>query len=196
MRVLFFGASITQGFWDTEGGGWVSRLQNNQFTPTFFNLAISGDTSAKLLKRFGSETKARLWPGEELVFVLAAGSNDAVVEAGKAWSSPQEYKQNITKIVGLAKQYSSKILFVELAPCDESRTNPVAWGDFSYTNEDVRQLNAVLREICAKEKLPLVSVFDAFVGREKELLKDGLHPNAKGHQLIAELVKPELENLL
>jgi lysophospholipase L1-like esterase len=196
MRILIFGASVTQGFWDTEGGGWVSRLQNNRFSPTFFNLAISGNTSAKVLERFEAETKARLWPGEELAFVIGLGTNDACVEAGQAWSSPEQYKQNMTRIIQLAKQYSSKILLVELTPCDESKTTPVSWGDYSYRSADIQKLNQVLAEISDEQKVPLVSIFAAFEGREKELLPDGLHPNAEGHKLIANLVKPHLEKLL
>lgn len=30
MRIIIFGDSITQGFWDTEHGGWANRLHINE----------------------------------------------------------------------------------------------------------------------------------------------------------------------
>ena len=55
-----------------------------------------------------------------------------------------------------------------------------------------------LRKFCIKNKLPQVQVFEKFQAAQKdqELLADGLHPNDAGHQLIASLVKPELDKLL
>ncbi len=55
MRVLVFGGSTTQGFWDSEGG-WVARLRKfydllqledlkKRDEPTVFNLGIAGGTS-------------------------------------------------------------------------------------------------------------------------------------------------------
>jgi lysophospholipase L1-like esterase len=164
MRVLIFGDSITQGFWDSEGG-WVQRLRSDydarimndwsKNQPAIFNLGVSGNTSGKVLERFDAETKARLWPGEDYAFVIAVGTNDACVEAGKAWSSPKQYGENIAKILDMAKKYSSKALVVEIAPCDESRTTPVAWGDYSYRNADIQQLNKSLHQVCETASVPV-----------------------------------------
>src|SRR6266446_3620690 len=86
MRALVFGASITQGFWDTEGG-WVNRLRRHYDSqvikglhpeenyPTVFNLGISGDSTKGVLKRFNNEAKARVWPGEEFKSRFEAGED-------------------------------------------------------------------------------------------------------------------------
>jgi lysophospholipase L1-like esterase len=205
MRVLVFGDSIAQGFWDAEGG-WVGRIrkaydeqtirEQNYSLPVVFNLGVSADRSAHVLKRFEPETTARLGINEKLAFVIAIGTNDACVEAGKTRSSPAKYKQNTTAIVQRAQKYSSKILLVELTPCDETKTTPVSWGNYAYHNADIRRLNQVLAEIAAEQNVPLVPVFDAFSGKEKQLLPDGLHPNAKGHELIAGFVRPRLDDIL
>jgi lysophospholipase L1-like esterase len=47
-KFLVFGASIVQGFYDKECGGWPNRLDmhnmnNNVYAPVF-NLGISGNT--------------------------------------------------------------------------------------------------------------------------------------------------------
>jgi hypothetical protein len=69
MRVLVFGDSITQGYWDTDGG-WVDRIRRHFDTiqatdlqdndePTIFNLGISADNSRNILERIETETISR-----------------------------------------------------------------------------------------------------------------------------------------
>ena len=123
MRVLIFGDSITQGFWGSEGG-WANRLRKaydqknieagNYDQPTIFNLGISGDTSKEILQRVENETKARLWPGQEIVFAFSIGVNDARLDGNKPFSAVEEYVGRLNKIVEIAKTFSSKIMFVGL----------------------------------------------------------------------------------
>jgi lysophospholipase L1-like esterase len=205
MRVLVFGDSITQGFWDVEGG-WVARIRRhydqqiidgtNNDPPTIFNLGVSGDSSDDVLARFESETKARA--KEELAFVIAIGVNDARTRASVNFSDTNRYKHNLSEILKLAKQYSNKILFVGLTPCVEERSNPVSWGDTGYTNDRIKEFDNTLRQFCEENQLSFVEVFQPFAKAQSgtELLPDSLHPNDEGHQLIADLVKPSLEELL
>lgn len=205
MRVLVFGDSITQGFWDIEGG-WVSRIRKhydqqmidgtNDDPPTIFNLGVSGNSSDDVLARFENETKARAT--EELAFVVAIGVNDARTKAGVNYSDTNRYKQNLSEILKLAKQHSKKVLFIGLTPCVEERANPVSWGDTGYTNGRIKDFDNTLREFCAENQVSFVEVFEPFakVEAETELLPDSLHPNDKGHQLIADIVRPKLEELI
>jgi acyl-CoA thioesterase I len=204
MRVLIFGDSITQGFWDVDGG-WVNRLRKHydqkminrtDDPPTVFNLGVSGDSSAEVLARFDNETKAR--SKEDLTFVIAIGVNDARTKAGVNFSDTNQYRQNLEGILQLARKYSDKIMFVGLTPCVEDRTNPVGWGSTGYTNTRIREVDTALREFCEANHLPFVEIFEPFnlAQSSTELLPDGLHPNAAGHKLIADIVLPELEKLL
>ncbi len=205
MRVLIFGDSITQGFWDSEGG-WVNRLRKtydmqmiegkDHDPPTIFNLGVSGDSSDDVLARFDSETKARA--SEELSFVIAVGVNDARTKAGVNFSNVQRYQQKLARILQRAKQYSGKVLFVGLTPCVEARSNPVSWGDTGYTNGRIKEFDNVLREFCEQNNVGFVEIFEPFqkAETETELLPDSLHPNDRGHQLIADLVRPKLAELI
>lgn len=111
MRILFFGDSITQGFWGVEGG-WVERIRKHfdskaiqdldkSREPYIFNLGISGETTRGLLKRIENETKARMWRDEPIMVVIAIGTNDDLFEASKQWVPPEEFKVNLEKIVKL-----------------------------------------------------------------------------------------------
>lgn len=205
MRVLVFGDSITQGFWDIEGG-WVSHIRKHydqqmidgtdDDPPTIFNLGVSGNSSDDVLARFENETRVRAT--EELAFVIAIGVNDSRTKAGVNYSDTNRYKQNLSEIVKLAKQYSSRILFVGLTPCVEERSNPVSWGDTGYTNKRINEFDDTLRQFCKENQALFVEVFEPFAKAETEteLLPDSLHPNDKGHQLIANLIKPKLQELL
>jgi len=205
MRVLVFGDSITQGFWDIDGG-WVSRIRKHydqqmidgtdNDPPTIFNLGVSGDSSDDVLARFERETKSRA--KEELAFVIAVGVNDSRTKAGVNYSDINRYKQNLNQILKVAKQYSDKILFVGLTPCVEERSNPVSWGDTGYTNNLIKEFDDTLRGFCKENRVPFVEVLEPFANAEtdKDLLPDGLHPNDEGHQLITELVLPKVEELL
>lgn len=204
-----FGASITQGFWDTHGG-WVQRLRSyydsKQITdfsksrPAIFNLGVSADTSTDVINRFENETKARALGDRELALVFAVGTNNAAVEtSGREWSSPDKYRYELIDLIEKARRFTDKIMFVGLAPCDETKTNPVFWNPINYTNARIKLFDDVMEAFCQEQNVPHVPIFGILEEKMKmgiELLQDGLHPNDLGHQLIYEIVRPELDKLL
>lgn len=206
MRVLVFGASITQGYWDLDGG-WVDRLRRYydqqkilgvvEDPPTVFNLGISADTVQDISKRFKSETEARKRHGK-LAFVFCIGTNNAA-EGLERKFDPDEYRDDLKSLLTMAREYSDLILLVGLPSCDEAMTTPVSWRDVHYTNERIKKIEDQIRLITQEQNISFVPVFEKFKAafeKEKDLLFDGLHPNNKGHRLIANLVLPELEKLL
>lgn len=207
MRVLVFGASITQGFWDTEGG-WVQRLRTHydklqlaDFSseqPTIFNLGILANTTHDVVRRFDAEVTARA--REEIAVIFCIGTNNAVVEGnGKVWSTPEQYAQDIETLITKARGYTDKIMFVGLPPCDESKTTPVFWQDIYYTNQRLFEMETAARDVCQERNVSHIPVFETFQAEcetGKELFADGLHPNGDGHTLIADLVRPALDDLL
>src|SRR5688500_14737658 len=114
MRVLVFGDSITQGFYDTHGG-WVQRLANEYHSKTLqsmldgedldrqiFNLGVSGDTSHEVLKRIENEIQVRQWRDDPMVTVIAAGINDARHEGTSVVMDVYEFQQTYDKIIDKA----------------------------------------------------------------------------------------------
>jgi lysophospholipase L1-like esterase len=208
MRVLVFGASVTQGFWDTEGG-WVQRLrkyydeqQVQNWTnerPTIFNLGISGDSTREILKRLEAEAMVRQ-TDRGLAFIFSVGVNDSFVFGdGRENMNPEEFVANYKKIISIAKKYSDKIMLLGLQYCDEDRTRPVAWADINYTNERIKIFDDITKSVAETHDIPYVGIFDLL--REKfesgsKVYQDGLHPNNEGHQLIFEQVRPALDGLL
>ena len=208
MRVLIFGDSITQGFWDTQGG-WADRLKRtyaktfvetqNLAIPTIFNLGISGDTTAGLLNRIEAEIEARKFPGEELAFIFAIGINDTIYRDKNYDSEPELYDQELVNLMAKARVYADKMLFVGLTPVVDKMLQPMAWSTTGkcYSSMRIRRFNDILKEVCAREKVPYVELFEQFekVGPQS-ILEDGLHPNDEGHTLIYRSVRREFEKLL
>ncbi len=208
MRVLVFGDSITQGFWDPEGG-WVNAirkyydLQNisgeDKDAPTIFNLGVSGDTSTDILARFQSDTENRKWPGEEFAIVFSVGVNDSYIKSGKNIMDTGQYLQNLSKLLELAHKYTNKVVFIGLTPCVEERTNPVAWDkEITYSYSRLESFNDELRSFCIESKVDFIDILKPMTEKQTqtELLPDGVHPNNEGHKFIAELVQPQLDSIL
>ena|ERR1035437_8856757 len=108
MRVLIFGDSITQGFWDTSGG-WVNRLRNHydevqvqdldKDIPTIFNLSIDGDTSQNILNRIKFETQARIWQENLPTVIVQIGINDSSAIGSAPSVEIEDYRTNLVAII-------------------------------------------------------------------------------------------------
>ncbi len=209
MRVLVFGDSIAQGFWDTEGG-WVERLRRhydglalkdlkNSNQPEIFNLGVSGDTSRNLLGRIENETKARKWPSDPQTAVIAIGTNDNLFQNGEQPIKAEELRGNIMEVIGKLSSLVERLMFVGNSACDEELTTPVFWSDIHYTNEQMRKYENVIADAAKEKGIPFVPIFEKFksvLDSGADLLADGLHPNGAGHQLMFELIQPELDKLI
>ncbi len=210
MRILVFGDSITQGFWDLEYGSWVQRLRKEYDKqtiknltgdwPAFFNMGVDGDMTKGVIKRFATDIEHRRYLDDPFIIIFAIGLNDTLFSGDEKVSTPEVYAEELDALFAAAGHYSSKILFVGLTPVDDKLCNPWIYssGGKCFKNERILEFEEVLRKFCIKNKLPQVQIFEKFQERQKRenLLADGLHPNDAGHQLIADLVKPELEKLL
>jgi lysophospholipase L1-like esterase len=130
--------------------------------------------------------------------VFSFGINDTKIKHGKNFSNTDVYKRNLQKLWEMSRQFTDKVLFVGLTPCVEVQTNPVSWGDTVYTNSRIKEFDAVLKSFCEENGLAFVDTLKAFYDTHnwEKLISDGLHPNGEGHQLIADLVRPKLEEIL
>lgn len=205
MAILVFGDSITYGCWD-EQAGWSARLRkfldkSLLSNPNFddnnailvYNCGISGDTTAGLLERLEDEAKRRLGQGEEAIIIFAIGINDSQFVQSKNGmrTSPDEFQNNLEKLILLARKFSQKIVFLGLTPVDEAKTVPISWDkDKTYKNEYIQKYNDILKLVCKKNKVYFIKIFEKFMKMDyKAMLKDGLHPNTKGHAKIFGVVK-------
>ncbi len=201
-QILIFGDSITYGASDLEGG-WVSRLrkyvdQKGLTDPDYYNLVynlgISANNTADLLKRFEFEVQQRIKEEGDTVIIFAIGTNDSQLFKGKFMTEPAQFGKNLQALYTLAQKYSSKIIFAGLFPVDEAKTCPVAWDkERFYKNENLERNNKMIKEFCAKNGLLFIDIYNHFSKiKYQELLEDGLHPTTEGHRQMFEIIRDQL----
>ncbi len=202
-RILVFGDSIVYGAWDrSREGGWVQKLRkfldekhltDPDFDYPVYNLGVSGNIVEELLGRFEFETKQRLEEGEETIIIFQIGINDSqfVISQNNLRTSPKKFKESIQKLINIAKNFTSKIIFVGLTPVNETKTTPIPWNpDKIYKNENIRRNDDVIKSVCEKNNIHFIEIFDKWIKSDyKNLLEDGLHPNSEGHKKIFETIK-------
>jgi lysophospholipase L1-like esterase len=198
-KILVFGSSETWGAFDFEKGGWVERLKiyylniRPECKYYVYNFGISSDDSEGLFFRLKTQIEIieKVEP-DDYIFIFSIGKNDArfIGEKENKKVKINDFKENIKKIIKIAREYSSKIFFVGLPELDEKKVNP--WNEKTkeyYENEDLENYDNKLREICKEEKINYIPIRNLLI---KEDLYDGLHPNSEGHRKIFERVKTEL----
>jgi lysophospholipase L1-like esterase len=199
-NILVFGASTTFGSSDPEGRGWVGRLgayveKRTSYDEIVYNLGVSGDTTADLMKRLEAEAVARTRSRKPTI-IISIGTNDAqyLNEPGNMRTPPEAFKNNLQALLDTAKKITGDVVFVGYLPVDEAKTTPIPWSpDKNYTNENVKRYNGMARDVCERNGIRFIELFDVLMGLDyKRLLDDGLHPNAEGHQKIFEIVKERL----
>jgi acyl-CoA thioesterase I len=196
MKLAIFGDSIGWGKSDEKFAGWVNQLKilcmnkyvKNRERLDVYNRSVSGDTTVRLLKRFDNECKS-IMPE---VVIFAIGTNDCRYTKTKHDYnvSPIQFKKNLDKLLKNALKYSKQIIFINLPPVIESKVTPIPWHDTEYYyTKNLNEFNQIIKSFCKENNLNMINIFRD----EVVLSEDGLHPNAKGHQKIFEIVRDYLE---
>lgn len=209
MRILIFGDSIVWGASDIKGG-WVKRLKkfldkSDDCGRNFlvYKKGISGNTTIDLLGRLELEIKQLLNEGESIkdaIIIFAIGINDSqfIYSKNNFRVLLHDFKDNLEKLINIAKKFSSKIIFIGLTPVDELKTTPIPWNkDKFYKNEYIKKYDEIIKLVCKNNNLFYINIFKEFMKSDyKKILNrlDGLHPNSKGHQKIFEIIKDALIN--
>jgi len=200
-KLFLIGNSITTGAWD-EKGGWANRLisqtmrmnmDNEDLYYIPYNLGVSGDTVEDVIARLEQEVMARSYafnPDEKVEFVFSIGVNDSVylIDEGKPRFSNQKFEENLEKIIEISKKIAQRISFVGICPVDDDLLNPIPWApDKAYSCQYVAKFENIINAVCSKHNIPFLPLFERWMSMSdwKDYLIDGVHPNSKGHELLA-----------
>jgi lysophospholipase L1-like esterase len=121
--------------------------------------------------------------------VLLAGTNDIAANNGP--QTLDMIKQNLMAMVELAQVHHIKVILCALTPISgkQSEHRPPA---------DILKLNAWLKEYAARTRSAFVDYHAAVVDAQGEFRSgysdDGLHPNARGYQLMKAAVSKALDD--
>jgi acyl-CoA thioesterase-1 len=178
-HILFLGDSLTEGMGLTEEQAFPRlvernlRAKNKDVVVT--NGGINGSTSASGISRLKWHLKKKTD-----IVVLELGANDGL----RGLNIPTTQK-NLQEIIRYAKEKKVKVLLLGLLM-------PPNYGS-SYT----RDFGNMYLNLSRNEKVPMLPFFLEGVAGKKELNQaDGLHPNEKGHEVIAKNVTEFVEKNL
>jgi lysophospholipase L1-like esterase len=148
-----------------------------------------GETTTDLRKRFTPEFEARQH-GDIIVF--AAGINDAQFVHGRQIATPAEVCANVRALIQRARACAPLLCWVGLTPVDEARTTPLPWmPNRAYRNAIIAEFDAAIQQTTAAEGVPYIELFHTWTADRAypQLLLDGIHPNAAGHERICARVR-------
>ena len=175
--IVFLGDSLTEGYGleKTEAFPYLfeQALKAKGYKDIkVINAGISGSTSASALSRV--KWYLHIKP---TILVLALGAND-----GLRGLDPQAMKKNLAMAIKLALERNIQVVLAGIKI-------PPNYG-IQYTKE----FEAVYPQLAEEFKIPFIPfLLDGVAARPEMNLPDGIHPNSRGHQIIARHV---LENLL
>ncbi|MDB3869889.1 arylesterase [Candidatus Thioglobus sp.] len=175
-RVLFLGDSLTEGFGINPGQSYPQllqkKLQENGFSIKVINSGVSGSTSASAVSRL-----RWLLQTKPTHLVLALGAND-----GLRGQSIKALRENLKKAIVLAKSQDLKVLLLGMRI-------PPNYG-LQYS-KDFFESYQIVADLTGVSLLPFL--LKNIAGKSNLNLADGIHPNAKGHSIMAENIYPFLK---
>jgi acyl-CoA thioesterase-1 len=175
-RLVFLGDSLTAGYQLPKERAYPALLQERIRAANLpwitVNAGVSGDTTAGALRRAGSLFREPIG-----LLVVWIGAND-----GLRGQSVDAMQKNIEAILTTAKSHTVPTMLVQM------HVPPNYGPDYSSRFE------SVFPQLARKYGVPLIPFpLDQVAGEAELNLADGVHPNAKGHALIAEVFWKALE---
>jgi acyl-CoA thioesterase-1 len=179
MQVVALGDSLTAGYGLPESDGFVPRLQAaltaKGIAATVQNAGVSGDTAADGLARLDWSV-----PEGTQAVIVELGAND-MLRGGRPDVTRQVLDQTLRR---LTDRHIAVLLCGMLAA-------PNLGADYG------RAFDSIYPDLAAKYGALLYPFFlDGVAGDRSLTQPDGLHPNAKGVDVIVEHIMPKVEELI
>ena len=179
--LCFVGSSMTAGYGDPKGLGWVgrvvSRTQHPDLDLTAYNLGVRGNTSADVLHRWATEVPLR-WAGRtERRVVISVGTAD--VAGGITLA---RHRLNLANLLDDAASSGVGAFVVSPPPTADAELN-----------ERLEVLVDAQADVCARRGVPFVDCYTPLLGHDQwrtDLAASSVanHPGQAGYGLIAWLV--------
>lgn len=177
--ILFLGDSLTEGYRLSKEEAYPylveQKLKAKHPQIKVINGGVSGATTASGLKRLDWYLKAK--PD---IMVLALGAND-----GLRGLKLDQTEKNLSLVIEKARARDMDVIIAGMKM-------PTNYGEPYRTN-----FEKLFENLAKKYKVKLIPFLLEGVGGDPKLnLPDGIHPNAKGYEIVAKNVLEVLEKEL
>jgi len=178
-KIVAFGDSLTAGLGLSATESYPSILQEklraDGYQYEVVNAGVSGDTSAGGVRRLDWSME-----GDVRVLVLELGANDLL-----RGQPVGEMKKNLGQMIERAKARNAKVLLAGM----DTLTN--AGPEYR------REIHEAFRSLAREHDVPLIPFFLEGVAGDPALNQpDGVHPNAAGAKVVADVVYRYLRPML
>lgn len=178
MKIVCIGDSLTYGYGVYSNENWVELLRL-KFNIEIINKGVNGDTTAGIISR-SSRDIIELAPSH---MILMAGTNDILL------NYPVNNVIDNAKFLLNEAEENSIIPIIALQPTVVPELAKIYWDqyiDYDAVNEHLKQYIDSIKTFASKNNIGIINFYDSFLGIEgmKDLYRDGIHPNAQGHELM------------
>ncbi len=178
-RIVGFGDSLMAGFGLNPGEGFTEKLQAalkaRGRDVEVINAGVSGDTTSGGLSRLDWSV-----PDGTRLVILELGANDMLRAV-----TPDITEKNLDAMLAKLKNRKIPVLLAGM------RAVPNLGADYQA------RFDAIYPRLAEKYGAALYAFFlDGVAGDSKLVLEDGMHPSAKGIDIMVERVLPMLEKLI
>jgi acyl-CoA thioesterase I len=175
-RIVFLGDSLTAGLGLASTQSFPSligkKLKEKGLDYEIVNAGVSGDTSAGGLRRLDWSLD-----GDVRVLIVALGAND-----GLRGLPASEMKKNLAAVLDRARERNVAVIFAGM----EAPPN--------YGPDYTREFRDVYSQLAAEYKVRFIPfLLQGVAGNASLNQADGIHPNTRGAEIVADLVWKELE---
>ena len=178
-KLIFLGDSLTEGYGVAQEAAFPQlikeKFKNDKSEWEISASGSSGSTSASTLSRLKWISKEK----PDVVFILM-GSND-----GLRGLKVDETEKNLSASIEWAKENKIKIILGQL------------YVPPNYGKEYSKQFSSLFPKLAKKYKVVLGPfLLDGVAGNPKLNQADAIHPNEKGHKIVAENIYQYLKKEL
>ena len=208
-KVVVFGDSTTAAVPEFQVYGQLLATELSAragAAVTVINAGVRGDTTDKAALRWQHDV---LDHSPDLL-VIQFGINDATIDV---WKNPPattprvplpEYREHLLTFIREARARGAQVVLMTPNPLSWAPRLVELYGRSPYDVTDPQGLNVnlrryaqAMRDLARAERVPLVDVWAAHEifarDHSESLLLDGIHPNARGHELVARLLVTTLD---
>jgi acyl-CoA thioesterase-1 len=179
--ILCLGDSLTAGYGLNPEQAYPQllsqRFKADGQSVKMINAGLSGSTTASGEKRLKWHLKGKK---KADVLLLALGAND-----GLRGLRLEKSKEHLSKLIALGKEQGMEVILAGMKI-------PPNYG-LAYT----KSFENMYLELATEHQITLIPFLLEGVAGERSLnLADGIHPNAKGQEILAKTVYPYLQSAL
>lgn len=211
MTIAFLGDSITFGYGLDNKEDRYSTLVSQTLEMEELNYGITGTLVAKAGLNQTDEkdflSRAHLIDAADVAIVFG-GTNDYFWSDRPIYGCGDQYFESaVRKLAERAKEKRSGKITLFVTPYPHNGIGNFCGGSYwkesnrhdtsekNYNGHKLKDYVDVIVEICEKNDIPCLNLFDNFDFSWQEHTSDGCHPNEAGHILIAKAITEKLKTL-